>query len=165
MTTATFDIQTDEIVLNSPSIESIKFWPGDLGVYANYAIVFAKLIVSGNELGVHSFLLRIRDQDHKPMPGIECGDIGPHYGYITKDNGYLKISNVRIPRKQMLSRVVGLDRDGSLDVKGNPKVVYATMMIVRRTICSVWPKMYPQAITIAARYSLFRKQFKDEAGL
>lgn len=165
MTTATFDSKTDEIILNTPSIQAMKFWPGDLGVFANHALVFARLLVDGNDLGVHSFLLRIRDQNNKPLPGIESGDIGPHYGYITKDNGFLKISNVRIPRSQMLSKIVGLNRDGSLEVKGNPKIVYATMMLVRRAICSVWPKMYAQAITIAARYSLFRKQFRDESGV
>jgi acyl-CoA oxidase len=70
MTTATFDSKTDEIVLNTPCIEAIKFWPGDLGIFANYAIVFAKLIVDGHEQGVHSFLLRIRDDNMQPMPGI-----------------------------------------------------------------------------------------------
>ena len=69
-TTATFDAKTDEIILNSPNIAAMKFWPGDLGVFANHAIVFAKLIVDGNEMGVHSFLLRIRDQNSKPLPGI-----------------------------------------------------------------------------------------------
>ena len=76
----------------------------------------------------------------------------------------MRITNVRIPRKNMLSKVVGLGADGSLEVKGNPKIVYATMMLVRKAICSVWPKMYASAITIASRYSLFRKQFKNEAG-
>jgi acyl-CoA oxidase len=73
----------------------------------------------------------------------------------------MRITNVRIPRKNMLSKVVGLGADGSLEVKGNPKIVYATMMLVRKAICSVWPKMYASAITIASRYSLFRKQFKN----
>lgn len=39
------------------------------------------------------------------------------------------------------------------------------MMMVRMVICSVWPKMYGQAITIASRYSVFRKQFRDESGV
>lgn len=40
-TTATFDPSTDEIVLNSPTITSYKFWPGELGLQATHAIVFA----------------------------------------------------------------------------------------------------------------------------
>lgn len=50
-------------------------------------------------------MVPIRDFDtHKPLPGVEVGDIGPKMGYSTKDNGYLRFSNVRIPRFNMLSR-------------------------------------------------------------
>lgn len=44
-TTATYDRNTDEFVLNSPTISSAKFWPGDLGFEANWALVFARLLV------------------------------------------------------------------------------------------------------------------------
>ena len=33
---------------------------------------------------------------------IKCGDIGPKFGYQNKDNGWLTLNNVRIPRDQML---------------------------------------------------------------
>ena len=44
-TTAIFDKATDELILNSPTVSSAKYWPGDLGIFANYAMVFARLIV------------------------------------------------------------------------------------------------------------------------
>jgi acyl-CoA oxidase len=47
-TVAEFDSKTDEFVLNSPSVSAAKFWPGDLGLYANYALVFARLMSNGN---------------------------------------------------------------------------------------------------------------------
>lgn len=40
-TTATFDPSTDTIILNSPTISSYKFWPGELGFHANFPIVVA----------------------------------------------------------------------------------------------------------------------------
>jgi acyl-CoA oxidase len=70
MTTATFDAKTDEIVLHTPCIEAMKFWPGDMGLYANYALVFARLLVDGQDQGVHAFLARIRDDQMNPMPGV-----------------------------------------------------------------------------------------------
>jgi len=43
------------------------------------------------------------------MPGIEVGDIGPKFGFYTKDNGYCIFNHVRIPRRQMLMRYVHVD--------------------------------------------------------
>jgi len=46
-TTATFDRTTDEFIIHSPTLSSTKFWPGCLGCTANYAVVFARLIIEG----------------------------------------------------------------------------------------------------------------------
>ena len=51
-TTATFDSKTDELVINSPTITSTKWWPGDMAKNANHAIVFAKLLVGEMNYGV-----------------------------------------------------------------------------------------------------------------
>jgi acyl-CoA oxidase len=56
-TTATFDKNTQEFVINTPTISATKFWPGDLSKLSNHAIVFAKLIIDGQAYGVHSFLV------------------------------------------------------------------------------------------------------------
>jgi len=45
---------------------------------------------------------QIRDKDHKPLPGIEVGDIGNKFGFNMKDNGFLGFKNFRIPRENML---------------------------------------------------------------
>lgn len=41
-TTATFDPQTDEFVLHSPTTSATKYWPGGLGYSASHAIVMAR---------------------------------------------------------------------------------------------------------------------------
>jgi len=57
MTTATFDETKDQFILNnSHDIKAIKFWPGDMGIIANYALVFAQLLIKGQNHGVHAFL-------------------------------------------------------------------------------------------------------------
>lgn len=71
---------------------------------------------------------------HKPLPGIDVGDIGPKYGYNSKDNGFLLMNNVRIPRDNMLNRYISVTREGEFVPAGNPKIVYATMMRVRMGI-------------------------------
>lgn len=64
-TTATFDPNTDEFVLNSPTLTSTKWWPGGLGKVSTHAIVYARLITNGQGYGVHGFIVQIRSlEDH-----------------------------------------------------------------------------------------------------
>jgi acyl-CoA oxidase len=51
-TTATFDQKTDSFIINSPTLTSTKYWPGGMGKWANYATVFANLVLDGNPIGV-----------------------------------------------------------------------------------------------------------------
>lgn len=41
--------------------------------------------------GVHSFMVQIRDENHKPYPGIEVGDLGPKLGDHANDTGIIII--------------------------------------------------------------------------
>jgi len=66
-------------------------------VHATHAIVFARLISKGVDHGVQAFFVRIRDFEHKPMPGVDVGDIGPKMEWFIKDNGYLAFNKVKIP--------------------------------------------------------------------
>jgi acyl-CoA oxidase len=50
-TTATFDANTDQFVINSPTITSTKYWPGDLGRFCSHAVVMARLIVGKRDYG------------------------------------------------------------------------------------------------------------------
>jgi len=164
-TTATFDGKTDEFVINTPSLTATKWWPGELGLSANYCICFAQMIIEGKNYGVHGFMVPIRDMNtNKVLPGIQAGDIGPKFGYHTKDNGYLRFDNVRIPRENLLRKYVEVTREGKFKRKGNEKIGYAIMMTTRSAInISCWKGM-SQALTIGVRYSLIRTQFADENG-
>lgn len=102
-TTATFDKATDEFVLNSPTITSTKYWPGEMGMFSNHACVYARLVINGKDYGVHPFIAQTRSyEDHEPMPGCKMGDIGPKFGYHNKDNSWMTMDHIRIPRENML---------------------------------------------------------------
>ena len=40
-TTSVFDVKSDEFVMNTPTMTSTKWWPGELGRFANHAIIYA----------------------------------------------------------------------------------------------------------------------------
>ena len=63
-TTAHYDPDTKEFIINSPSVKSQKYWITNGAVHAHYCVVFARLIMPGgiNE-GLHGFLVPIRDKD------------------------------------------------------------------------------------------------------
>lgn len=119
-------------MIHSPTVTSTKYWPGGLGLWANHAVVFARCIVDGNEYGVQAFVVQIRDlETHLPLPGIKVGDIGTKFGYNSKDNGWLMFDSVRIPRSNMLSRFAHIEKDGTFEMRGNPKALYQTMVDIR----------------------------------
>ena len=105
--------------MNTPNTKAAKWWIGDLGVFANHACVFAQLIIKDKRHGVHAFIVPIRDHNHKPLPGIEVGDVGPKMGYNCKDNGYLIMSNYQIPRKNMLMKFQQVSKEGKYQVVGD----------------------------------------------
>ncbi|KAI3522324.1 hypothetical protein L1887_00014 [Cichorium endivia] len=168
-TTATFDPQTDEFVLHSPTLTSSKWWPGGLGKVSTHAVVYARLIVGGQFHGVHGFIVQLRSlEDHSPLRGITVGDIGLKFGngaYNTMDNGVLRFSHVRIPRNQMLMRVLQVTKDGKIMQSDVPRqLIYGTMVYVRQTIVADASKALSRAVCIATRYSCVRRQFGSRDG-
>lgn len=137
---------------------------------ANHALVFAQLIVIDEEgqksnYGVNPFIVQIRDRDtHKHMPGIKCGDMGPKFGYASKDNGWLTLNNVRIPRENMPCRFLKVDREGAVSIEGDLRIIYSTMLKTRFTIISAGPPVLGTQLLVAMRYSAVRRQFKNISG-
>jgi acyl-CoA oxidase len=82
-TTSTFDGKTDELILHSPTLSSMKFWPGSLGFSATNAIVMARLVIGAKDYGPHLFMVQLRSlEDGKPLKGIRMGDVGLKMSYV-----------------------------------------------------------------------------------
>ncbi|XP_063332618.1 peroxisomal acyl-coenzyme A oxidase 1 isoform X1 [Pelmatolapia mariae] len=164
-TTATYDPATQEFVLNSPTVSSIKWWPGGLGKTSNHAIVLAQLYTLGNCHGLHAFIVPIRDiNTHLPLPGIVVGDIGPKFGFNEVDNGFLKLENVRIPRENMLMKYAKVEPHGTYVQPPSTKLTYGTMVFIRSMIVAESARALAKSSTIAIRYSAVRHQSEIRAG-
>ena len=132
-----------------------------MGKVCTHALVFAQLIIKGAEYGVHVFLVQIRDDKHRPLCGIEVGDLGPKMGDHANDTGFLRLDNIRIPRENMLSRYQSVTPEGEYiksKKKTNDKIHYATMMFTRGSMVKQASAHLAKAVTIAMRYSCVREQ-------
>uniref|UniRef100_A0A8C7CB86 Acyl-coenzyme A oxidase n=1 Tax=Oncorhynchus kisutch TaxID=8019 RepID=A0A8C7CB86_ONCKI len=164
-TTATYDPATQEFVLNSPTITSIKWWPGGLGKTSNHAIVLAQLHTQGKCHGLHAFIVPLRSMNtHIPLPGVVVGDIGPKFGFDEVDNGYLKLENVRIPREHMLMKYAKVEADGTYVKPPSAKLTYGTMVFIRSMIVGEASSALAKSCTIAIRYSSVRHQSEIRPG-
>lgn len=164
-TTATLDKNTDEWVIHTPNIKATKFWPGTVGLQATHSVVFARLIVDENDYGVQPFMVQLRSlKDHKPLPGIEVGDVGEKLGYDMMDNAYVSFNQVRIPRTDMLSRFAEVDKEGNFELKGDPRMVYQIMVQTRLLIIFGANYMILHSSRIATRYAVCRRQFRTIEG-
>ena len=111
-TVAEYDKKTQEFVLSTPTLTAMKWWPGTLGKIGTHAIVYAQLLIDGREYGTQAFMVQIRDDKHRPLPGIELGDLGPKLGDAANDTGLMRLDNVRIPREHMLARYQQVSPEG-----------------------------------------------------
>ena len=135
-------------------------------------MVIARLIDGeGIDRGIHNFLVPLRSmRDHRLLPGVTTGDIGPKIGYNTMDNGFARFDRVTIPRRNMAMRFAVVDEQGRYHSKTSAsagaasKVAYITMMQVRAHICNEAGKNLAVACTITIRYSAVRRQGFGEDG-
>jgi acyl-CoA oxidase len=166
-TTATFDPDTDEIILHSPTLTSHKYWIGSLGVVATHTLVVARLIVKGKDLGNHVFLVQVRDMHtHELVPGVIIYEQGAKSmgTFSTMDNGAMQLTNKRIPRSQMLAGMVSLDADGTYHPSTNSKHSYTSMILIRGLMSEEIGQDVSKAIVIALKYAAFRRQFNAKDG-
>ncbi|KAH0827732.1 Peroxisomal acyl-coenzyme A oxidase 1 [Fonsecaea pedrosoi] len=166
-TTATFDPATDEFILDSPTVSSHKYWIGALGILATHALVVARLLVFGKDLGNHVFIVQVRDMvTHELEPNVLVYDQGPKSlgSFNTVDNGTMKFTNKRIPRSQMLAGMASLDRNGTYRGSTNSKHSYTSMVIIRGLMIAEIGQDVAKAVIIALRYTAFRRQFNKKDG-
>ncbi|WP_048555913.1 acyl-CoA dehydrogenase family protein [Nostocoides japonicum] len=128
-TTLTHDPETDEIVVDTPDPSARKEYIGNAARDGRTAAVFGRLLVRGENHGVHCVLVPIRDADGAPMPGVTIGDCGPKEGLPGVDNGRLSFDHVRVPRADLLDRYGRIDDDGTYHSPiANPDRRFFTML-------------------------------------
>ncbi len=111
-TTATYNHADKTFIINTPDRYARKEYIGNAANHGEMATVFAKLIIDGNDYGVNTFIVPIRDKNKNVLPGVTIEDCGKKMGLNGVDNGILYFDNVVIPKENMLDRFASVNEDG-----------------------------------------------------
>jgi acyl-CoA oxidase len=172
-TTATYDAETEEFVINSPTPTSRKDYIGGAAETATISSVFAQLITTedGEQVnhGVHCVLVPIRDAEGNDLPGVTTSDCHYKGGLPGVDNGRLMFDHVRVPRVNLLNKYGDVAPDGTYSSPiDNPNRRFFTMIGTlirgRVTVGGAAGAATRVALDIATRYALQRKQFSSDDG-
>ncbi|HEX7717586.1 MAG TPA: acyl-CoA dehydrogenase [Marmoricola sp.] len=163
-TVARYDVETREFVITTPDDSARKDYIGNAAEHARMAVVFAQLDIGGVSQGVHAFLVPIRDDQGRPLPGVRVEDDGRKIGLNGVDNGRLWFDDVRIPRDNLLNRYADVTEAGVYESPiDNPDRRFFTMLgtLVQGRVCVGGAAINASkvALSIAVRYALERRQF------
>ncbi len=93
------------------------------------------------------------------------GDIGKKFGFAAMDNSYIKFNRLRIPRMHMMMRFARVTPEGRFERLGSELMMYATMLLMRGTLCLYGSFFLSISCTIAIRYSCVRRQTVNAEGV
>lgn len=167
-TTATYDADTKEFIIDSPTPTARKDYIGGAAQTATMAAVFAQLITTEDgkpvNHGVHCVLVPIRDGDGNDLPGVTTSDCDYKGGLPGVDNGRIVFDHVRVPRVNLLNKYGHVAADGTYSSPiDNPNRRFFTMLgtLVRGriTVGGSAGAAAHVALDIATRYALQRRQF------
>lgn len=163
-TTATYDPDTEEFVINTPFRAAWKEYLGNAGQHGKAATLFAQLITGGVNHGVHCFYVPIRDDAGEFLPGIGGEDDGPKGGLNGIDNGRLHFTDVRVPRTNLLNKYGDIAADGSytspIDSPGRRFfTMLGTLVQGRVSLDGAASAVSAMALKIAITYGNQRRQF------
>jgi acyl-CoA oxidase len=163
-TTATYDAEAGEFVVNTPDDEDRKDYIGNAADHGRIAAVFAQLIVGGEERGVHALLVPLRDESGRVVDGVRIEDCGEKLGLNGVDNGRIWFDEVRVDRDALLDRYAEVSPEGEYYSEiENPNKRFFTMLGTliqgRISVGGAAVSAAKSALTIAVRHSLRRRQF------
>jgi acyl-CoA oxidase len=168
-TTATYDADAEEFVVDTPGEEDCKDYIGNAARDGRMAAVFAQLVVGGETHGVHCLVVPIRDKKGKPLDGIRIEDDGPKIGLNGVDNGRIWFDGVRVPRENLLDRYAQVSPEGeytsAIESAGKRFfTMLGTLIQGRVCIAGASNSAAKNALVIATRYANRRRQFGPPDG-
>ena len=168
-TLARYDPASGAFVVDTPTDAARKDWIGNAALHGHMATVFVRLLVGGEDHGVHALLVPIRDAHGRSLPGIEIADRGGKVGLEGIDNGLLRFTGVRVPRANLLDRFASVDEQGryTSPIPSADRrffTMLGTLVSGRISIAAASVSAAKIGLIVAVRWSARRRQFGPAGG-
>lgn len=168
-TTATFDKDSDSFVIHTPDRSGWKDYLGNAAKHGKSAVVFAQLIMGGENYGVHAFYVPIRNSFGMFRVGITGEDDGAKGGLNGVDNGRLAFNQVRVPRANLLAKYGAVDEAGAysspIESKGRRFfTMLSTLVQGRVSLVGAVVNAQKLALSVGVSYAHSRTQFENASG-
>jgi acyl-CoA oxidase len=166
-TTATYHHAQRHFVINTPHRQAQKEYIGNAALHGQMATVFAKLIIDGKDYGVSAFVVPLRDNQGRTLPGVTIEDCGRKMGLNGVDNGKILFNHVVIPKDNMLDRFASVTEGGAFSspISSDNRrffTMLGTLVGGRIGIPRSGLAASKSGLTIAIRYGDQHRQFGPE---
>lgn len=167
-TVAVYDHATRSFTINTPDDDARKAYIGNAALHGEMMVVFAQLKMDkdSESMGVHAFMVPIRDKQGNTKPGVTIEDCGHKVGLNGIDNGYLAFENIKVPYDNMLDRFAQIDEDGKYQSAIEKKSkrffkMIGTLVTGRIFVSMISLSGTKNALTAAINHAEERKVFGD----
>jgi acyl-CoA oxidase len=165
-TRANYNPDSKTFTINSPTVTSQKYYIGGAAMRARWSVLFAQLFVKGKYVGLHPFLVQLRNDDGSTLPGVKINDCGAKGGLNGVDNGAILLSNVSVPLENLLDRYGTIDAASGdykshLPTPTHRSMAYLAALVLQRVFVGVGQvEMTKVALATSIKYALNRRAFK-----
>jgi acyl-CoA oxidase len=111
-TTAVWCTKEKKFIINTPTINSQKYWITNGAYHATYGIIFAQTIINSKHEGINAFIVKLREDDKTLAKGVSIDDMGHKMALNGVDNARIILRNVKVERTDMLNKYSDIDENG-----------------------------------------------------